>query len=143
MLSRPNTALRLITGAAFGVMLGVSATMAQAQNATPLADQAEITEGLINTAIAYEIGQQCGSISARMIRGITYLNSLRDRARQLGYTNAEIDAFVDNRTEKRRLEGIARARLADMGAVVGNSESYCAVGRLEMAAGTAIGRLLR
>lgn len=108
-----------------------------------LPDEAEINEGLIATAIAYEISEKCGPISARMIRGISYLNSLRDRARQLGYSNDEIDAYVGNREEKRRLEALARARLADMGAVVGDEASYCAVGRQEIAAGSAIGRLLR
>lgn len=125
--------------AATVVALALSAPAAQAG----LPDEAEINEGLIATAIAYEISEKCGPISARMLRGISYLNTLRDRARQLGYSNAEIDAYVGNREEKRRLEAIARARLADMGAVVGQEASYCAVGRQEIAAGSAIGRLLR
>ena len=109
----------------------------------PLKDVPEISEGLIATGIAVEISDVCDDLSPRMIRGISYLNSLKDHARSLGYTNDQIDAFVNDRTEKRRLEGIARARLAEKGAVEGQPETYCAVGRAEMAANSAIGRLLR
>lgn len=109
----------------------------------PLADQTEISEGLIAAAIAYEIGDKCDSLDARLLRGIAFLNSLRDRAGELGYSRDDIAAYMDDRAEKRRLEAIARARLAEMGGVVNDWETYCAVGRAEIAAGTQIGVLLR
>lgn len=109
----------------------------------PLAQQTEISEGLIAAAIAYEIGDKCDGIDARLLRGVAFLNGLRSRAEQLGYSDAEIEAYMDDRDEKRRLEAEARARLAGMGAVAGEWDTYCAVGRAEMAAGTQIGRLLR
>lgn len=133
----------VLTSAKAAICAAVLAVSLAAPAQAGLPDEAEINEGLIATAIAYEIGEVCGTISARMFRGINYLNSLRDRARALGYSNAEIDAYVGNREEKRRLEAIARARLADMGAVVGQEATYCTVGRNEIAADTAIGRLLR
>lgn len=108
-----------------------------------LRDQPQITEALISVGIAYEISQVCGEIDARILRGIGVLNGLKSTARQLGYTEAEIDAFTDSRTEQDRLEGIARARLEAMGARPGDAASHCAVGRAEMAKGSAIGRLLR
>jgi len=108
-----------------------------------LKDVAHVREGIISVGIAYEISQECGSIRARLIRGLNYLEGLKDHARSLGYTDAEIDAYVDDRAEKNRLEGIARTRLASMGAESGNSASYCTVGRSEMSAGSSIGRLLR
>jgi len=119
----------------------ILATPALAQ--VPLKDQTEISEGLIAAAIAYEIGDKCDSINARLIRGVSFLNGLRDRAGELGYSDAEIEAYMDDRAEKRRLEAEARARLAAMGAVDGEWETYCAVGRTEIAAGSQIGRLLR
>lgn len=119
----------------------LSATPAAAN--PPLAEVAEISEGLIAAAIAYEIGDKCDALDARILRGISFLNGLRDRASELGYSDAEIEAFLDNREEKRRLEGVARQRLADMGGVVGDWDSYCTVGRAEIDAGTQIGRLLR
>lgn len=108
-----------------------------------LRDQPQITEGLIAVGIAYEISQVCDSIRARTLRGIGVLNGLKQTARSLGYSNAEIDAFTDDSAEQDRLETIARARLAAKGAEAGRPETYCAVGRAEIAAGTAIGRLLR
>jgi uncharacterized membrane protein len=102
-----------------------------------------ITEGLINTAIAYEIDRVCDSISGRRIEGINFLWSLKVHANELGYSDDEVRAYVDNRAEKDRLEAIARDRLRGMGAVEGQPETYCAVGRAEMAARSDIGRFLR
>ena len=93
--------------------------------------------------MAYEISQQCPTINARLIRGYNYLNSLKSHARSLGYSNAEIDAYTSDRAEKNRLEGIARSRLADLGAIAGQGDTFCNVGRAQMASGTPIGQLLR
>lgn len=109
----------------------------------PLGQVAEIRDGLIATGIAYEISKVCDGISARKLRGISYLMQLKSKARDMGYSNAEIDAFVGDSGEKARLEAQARNILARMGAVVGRAETYCAVGRAEIAKDSAIGRLLR
>lgn len=128
-------------------MMGLIAGMALISGITaarpPLAEVDHVREGIITAGIAYEIGDKCGPINARMLRGISFLNGLKTHAQSLGYSDAEIDAYVGDRTEKRRLEAIARERLAAMGAVVGQPETYCAVGRAEIAAGSQIGRLLR
>ncbi|MEY1555061.1 DUF5333 domain-containing protein [Yoonia sp. R2331] len=119
-------------------------TVAGASSAKPaLKDVAYVREGIIAAGIAYEISEECGDISARLFRGLSFLNGLKSHARDLGYTEAEIDAYIDDKAEKNRLEGIARARLADLGAVPGNAQSHCTVGRAEIAKGSAIGRLLR
>ncbi len=118
--------------------------LAGASSAKPaLKDVAAVREGIIATGMAYEITQKCSSISPRYFRAIGYLNTLKSHARSLGYTNAEIDAYVDNKAEENRLKGIARARLADLGAVSGNGDSYCTVGRTEMSQNSVIGQLLR
>ncbi|NDV01684.1 DUF5333 domain-containing protein [Pseudoroseicyclus sp. CLL3-39] len=124
-------------------MLGFS-ILAGASAAKPALGQVtQITEGLINTAIAYEISERCDSIGARWLRGVAVLNGLQNHARELGYTEDEIDAFTSNRAEKDRLEGIARARLVELGAQPGDEASHCAVGRAQIAAGTPVGQLLR
>lgn len=115
---------------------------AAAAQATPLGEVPEIAEGLIATAIAYEIGRVCGPVDARRLQGIAFLLSLQARARSLGYSQEEIDAFVDDDAEKDRLEGVARGRLAALGAVEGDEGSHCAVGRAEIAKGSQVGRLL-
>lgn len=108
-----------------------------------LKDVDYVREGIIAAGMAYEISEKCDGISARLFRGISFLNGLKRHARDLGYTDAEIDAYVDDKAEKNRLEAIARGRLAELGAVSGRAESYCTVGRNEIARGSAIGQLLR
>lgn len=118
-----------------------AATSLSAQ--TALKDVAEIRDGIIHVGMAYEISEQCDDISARTWRGLTFLQSLKNRASALGYSDAEIDAYVDDRAEKRRLEGVAREQLAMLGAVEGAPMSYCAVGAAQIAAKTRVGWLLR
>ncbi|WP_386681221.1 DUF5333 domain-containing protein [Loktanella sp. R86503] len=107
-----------------------------------LKDEAEIRNGLLVVGMAYEISEKCGSIDARTVRGIQTLLNLKSRARELGYSNSEIDAYVDNKAEKKRLEGIARAQLVQLGVTPGVEETYCTVGRDQMAKNSGIGRLL-
>lgn len=110
---------------------------------TALKDQPSVRDGIIYVGMAYEISQKCDSISARTFRGIGYLQSLKNQARNLGYSDADIDAYVNDRAEKKRLEGIARAQLAALGVVEDDPASYCAVGRAQIAEGTRVGWLLR
>lgn len=127
--------LALITG--FAILAGATAAKPGLSNET------RITDGLINTAIAYEIGRKCDTLEPRIIQGINFLYELRNHAQGLGYSGAEIDAYIDNNAEKDRLERIARDRLRSMGGVDGQWDTYCAVGEAQIASGTQIGRLLR
>jgi hypothetical protein len=129
--------------AALMVLLASVSIAGNLSAGSSLKNEAAVRDGIIDVGMAYEIAQQCGSIRARTLRGITYLQSLRGTARELGYSDAEIDAYIDDRAEKRRLEGLARDQLAALGAVSGDAESYCAVGRAQMAANTRVGWLLR
>lgn len=121
------------------VALLAGATSARAE----LRDVSHVSEGIIAAAIAYEIGDKCGPVDARLLRGISFLNSLKSHAASLGYSSTEIDAYIDDKTEQDRLEAVARDRLRALGAVEGESETYCTVGRAQIAAGTPIGQLLR
>ncbi|MBW7922774.1 MAG: DUF5333 domain-containing protein [Rubellimicrobium sp.] len=109
----------------------------------PLAQQTAITDGLIATAIAYEIGERCDTIDARTLRGLAFLGSLRQQAQRMGYSAREIEQFMNDRTEKTRLEALAWQRFAELGGHRDESASFCAVGRAQMAAGSQIGQLLR
>ena len=110
---------------------------------TALKDVPKVRDGIIFVGMAYEISEQCDSIRARLFRGINYLQSLRSHARDLGYSEAEIEAYINDGAEKDRLEGIARAQLASLGVVPGQEASYCAVGRAQIDANTRVGWLLR
>jgi hypothetical protein len=110
---------------------------------TALKDVAKVRDGIIFVGMAYEISERCGSINARLFRGLGYLQSLRRHARDLGYSEAEVDAYINDDAEKDRLEGIARAQLAQLGVVPDQEATYCAVGRAEIDANTRVGWLLR
>ena len=130
--------LRLAALALIGALPGTVG----AQGRPPLGEVRAITEGLIETAIAYEIDEVCEALDGRRLQGIALLWSLNSEARRLGYSQDEIRAFIDDDAEKDRLEAIARERLRGMGAVAGQAQTYCAVGRAEIARGSQIGRLL-
>lgn len=108
----------------------------------PLSQNKDVTEGLITVGMALELSENCDGLSARVVRGLFYLNGLKNRAKSAGYSDTQIDAFVDDKAEKAKLESIARSRLAALGVEPGNGASYCAVGRDQIAAGTDTGRLL-
>ncbi|HVG48547.1 MAG TPA: DUF5333 domain-containing protein [Rubellimicrobium sp.] len=126
---------------ALALLCGTPAALA-AQDLPPLGEVPVITEGLINTAIAYELDRKCDELEGRRLQGIAFLWSLESEARRLGYSRQEIQAFIDNEAEKDRLEAIARERLRGMGAVEGQWDTYCAVGRAEIAKDSPIGALL-
>ncbi len=110
--------------------------------AASLRDERGITEGLITVGIAYEISEVCPQIGPRLLRGLDYLMSLQSAARGMGYSAAEVKAFVEDDAEKDRLEAVARDRLAKMGARKGDVGAHCAVGRAEVARDSQVGRLL-
>ncbi|MEJ8560971.1 DUF5333 domain-containing protein [Yoonia sp. GPGPB17] len=110
---------------------------------TALKDVATVRDGIIYVGMAYEISEQCDGINARLFRGLNYLQSLRRHASDLGYSDAEIDAYINDDAEKDRLEGIARAQLASLGVVPDQKASYCTVGRAQIDANTRVGWLLR
>lgn len=109
----------------------------------PLSQVDHVREGLISAGMAIEIADHCDDISVRLLRGYNFLGDLKDHARDLGYSDAQIDAYVDNDAEQDRLEAVARARLADLGVIAGQGATYCAVGQTQIDAGTPVGRLLR
>jgi hypothetical protein len=126
----------------FAAVTTASAAPLAAQQS--LRDVGYVNEGLIAVGIAYEISQVCDDIGARTLRGLGYLiNQLNNHAKDLGFSSAEIKEYTSNRAEKDRLEGIARQRLAAMGAQPGYAASHCAVGKAEIAKESTIGYLLR
>lgn len=108
-----------------------------------LKDVATISNGFIQLGIADEIRKNCDSISPRMVRVFNYVSGLKTQAENLGYSDAEIDAYAENDTEKKRLIGKAYEYMQAKGVVKGQPETFCALGRSEIANKSAAGRLLR
>ena len=132
---------KTLTAMTFGFLALAIAGGAQAKSL--LKDVVEIQERLIVIGIAYRIDEPCDSLPIRDFRKNTALLGVANRAMQLGYTRAEITAYIDDKVEKDRLVTVAEGRLAEMGAVEGQPETFCRVGQEQITAGTDIGRLLR
>ena len=109
----------------------------------PLSQVAEIDDALMMIAIADAIRKDCDDISARMLRAMTTINSLKNRARDLGYTDEEIENYVTSKSEKERMRAKASAYLKDRGVDAGRSKEMCAFGEQEIARSSQIGVLLR
>ncbi len=109
----------------------------------PLREVPEIDDGLMAVAIADQIRKSCDGISARMLHAMGVINGLKARAKSLGYSEAEIDAYVSSSAEKARMRAKATAYLAARGVSAGNRDQLCGFGRSEIAARSAIGTLLR
>jgi hypothetical protein len=81
-MTRPLPLLALGQQAALPALAG-------AQDRPPLGQVPVITEGLINTAIAYELDRKCDELEGRRLQGIAFLWSLEAEARRMGYSRDE------------------------------------------------------
>lgn len=109
----------------------------------PLSAEKYINDRLVAARVADRIRRECPSISANMLRAYGAAQSLKAYAQRQGYSNAEIDAFLKDKTERKRIYAIADDYMASQGVREGNPESYCALGRAEIAANTVTGSLIR
>lgn len=109
----------------------------------PLKEVAQIRDGILTVGIADMIRKNCDTISPRIFRAIAYMRGLESTAKSLGYSQSEIDAYLDDSAEKQRLLGIARAHIQKTGGDLSDKASYCRAGLLEIEQGSQIGRLLR
>lgn len=109
----------------------------------PLRDVAAIDDALFDMGIADLIRKNCPTISARMLKAIGYVWNLEQKARELGYTQQEIDAYTDSDAEKDRLRAKAAAFFQAQGVDTSDPQSYCALGMREIQKSSRIGSLLR
>ena len=134
--------MRLIPSILFGLTLS-AVTVSPVLAKPHLREVREIDDVLMQIAIADEIRKTCDGISARMIRGLAQVNKLESRARDLGYSDQEIDAYVTSKSEKKRMRGKAEGWLASQGVNAKDSKALCKFGKQQMKSGTYIGSLLR
>lgn len=109
----------------------------------PINTESHINETLLQGFIADAIDDNCDTISARKLRALSELLSLRDYALDKGYDRDVVTAFVKSDTEKARRKADAAAWLKAKGAAPGQPSVYCAIGEDEIAKGSLIGQLLR
>ena len=126
-----------------GAVAMLMALPAMAAGKPPLRDVPQIDDRMLWVAIAIEISDRCESIDARMMRGLNYLRVLRSEARQLGYSHAEIKAYVDSKAEKDRMRGRGEAYMRARGLNPDSNADLCKLGQAEIAKGSQIGAFLR
>ena len=69
-------------------------------SAKALRDEPSIDDNMLKVAIAIEISDKCSNIAARKLKGLNYLWSLKSKAADLGYSDDEIRAYVESKSEK-------------------------------------------
>ena len=126
--------------AALAVAIGLGAAPAMALE--PLAQEQYINDRLIAARIADRIRRECPRYGARIIYAFNEARALKRYAQNKGYSNAQIDAFLDSKEDKRRIYATAEDYLTRKGAREGDPESFCAVGQQEFAANSYIATFL-
>lgn len=124
-------------------LAALAALAAPAAARVPLNQNPHIVDSLVAGRVADVIRNTCPSISARMFVAYSELEALKEYAIAQGYTEAEVKAFLKDKAEKDKLKAIAADYLKAAGAVEGDPETYCVVGRDEIARKTLAGSLLR
>jgi hypothetical protein len=119
-------------------MVGTTVAAKPALRDVPSIDGAIFAVGLAN-----KIRKQCPNISPRYIKALRLVNGLRDKAFDMGYSDAEIDAYRKSSAEKARLKAKTKTYLKANGVKVGNPQSFCALGRAEIKKSSQIGALLK
>lgn len=109
----------------------------------PLSSEKHINDSLRAGRIGDVIRKTCPTIDARMFVVWAKIEDLKSYALSKGYSRAEVEAFLKDRKEKNRLKAEAEVWLKEAGAVEGQPDTYCQVGREEIAKKSLIGSLLR
>ncbi|WP_312529970.1 DUF5333 domain-containing protein [Paracoccus sp. (in: a-proteobacteria)] len=108
----------------------------------PLSQEKYINDRLIAARIADRIRRECKTYDARMMYAWGQARALKKYARAQGYTEAQIDTFLDSKEEKKRIYAVAEDYLKRKGAKKGDPESFCAVGAQEFAQNSYIATFL-
>lgn len=132
--------MRMLTPAILALALS-AASAADAR--ADLADEADINAGLLVVAAADKIRRACDDISARFFTARAYAQQLKSMAEDRGYSEAEIDAYINDSNNKAMMRERRNAYFKSKGASNLDHASLCRLGREEIRKKTRIGSLLR
>lgn len=135
--------MRKMTLAVFTATFGLGLGLAGTGQAAGLADETDINNGLLAAAAAEKIQRECSTIGARMFVARSYANELKEVALSRGYTMQEIEAYVDDDEEKRKMRERRNAYFKSKGASNLDPDSLCVLGHEEIKKNSQIGQLLR
>ncbi len=133
--------MRMIFTLIVTVLLATEPVRANAQ--AGLSNERDINAGLLVVAVADKIRRGCDSISARIFVARSYATSLKELASSRGYTDAEIEEYVNNSENKAAMRLRRNAYFESKGASNLDHESLCVLGRAEIAKQSQVGVLLK
>ncbi len=136
---RRSRAIRCVLA---GAAIAIAGLPAMAQTQPPLSQNKFVNDSLRAAAIGDTIRRNCPSISARFFVALRKVRELERYARSLGYTDEQIQAFIRSPEDRARLQREARDYMLQNGVVEGEKETYCALGRAEIASKSLIGQLI-
>lgn len=122
--------------------LAVISASAGAAQQVPLSQEKYINDRLVAARIADRIRKTCPSIDGRKLSYLSQAHALYSYARGKGYSHDEIAAYIDDDGVRKRIYAIADDYMARNGVVKSDVESYCRLGRQEIAQKTVSGSLL-
>jgi len=108
-----------------------------------LIENENIWHELLQISVASKISEKCTSIEARKIKGLFVLLQIKSVAKELGYTDNEINEFVSSEENKKKLKNETDVYLLDNGVDLNNVKTVCLFGQSEIDQETTIGSLLR
>lgn len=124
------------------IALTAAALAAPAAAQEPLAQEKYVNDRLIAARVADRVRRECPSINARIVYAWSQARALKRYAENKGYSSSEIDAFLDSKQDKARIYAAAENYLTRNGARKGDAESFCRIGRNEIASKSVAGSLL-
>lgn len=131
--------MRILMTTALTLGLAAGASTASAD----LSGEGDINAGLLAVAAADKIRRECGDISGKFWTARSYANQLKGMAKERGYTDDQIDAYINDDAEKAKMRERRNAYFESKGASNLDAASLCRLGRAEIENRSRIGSFLR
>lgn len=124
------------------MIAALALTASPAAALEPLSQEKYINDRLIAARIADRIRRECPTIDARLVFAFMQARKLKSYAQDKGYSEDQIEAFLDSKPDKARIYAVAEDYMTRNGVTAGDAESFCRLGRDEIARKTVTGSLL-
>ena len=118
--------------------------MTQAEVNASIRANPDLYNPLFTAGIIRQVVKYCDSLAgpSRMQRQ-AYFMPIYLAARRVGYSRAQLEAFVEDEGEREHMKVLVAQYLAQYGVELSDNDAVCAFGRQQIEAGTAIGQRLR
>ncbi len=131
-----------MTRKTIAALVTLAALAVPAAALVPLPQERHINDSLIQARVADVLRRNCPSLDARMVRAFSEARKLKRYALDKGYSEEQIDAFLHSKEERKRVYREADRYMVANGVVSGQPETFCRLGRDEIARKTIAGSLL-